>query len=371
MSVVRPVHRGLEMLLHLAAGARCAAPGLPGRVLRTGGRSVRVGPWGLLAASALCLSACAVGPPDGAVGRAPAPDPAADGGTPLARLPASAGRVVAVRRVAYANGFRQEIVLGGPRAMAGENRITVQALTTTRTGGRGLAGEELKLGPPGDAEVAAEMERALPGVPMRIEATPERDADGPLGIATGAAGHLACVYAWQYLGPARPASLFEGFSDTGALPVTVRVRLCGERPVPALLADLRDLRTSRPAPGADVPGPGLAGDALEAAVGNSGSVPGGAMPAGGEVPQAGRRALRRGPHVGERHRGSAERRRPLAGATGLRSPVGAEAGRALPSVPRLPMPSEVPGASPATQRAPEPVPARTAAQADDALPLPR
>lgn len=229
-----------------------------------------------LAASALCLSACAGAPSGPSVGSYPAGGIGADGRArpaALASLPASAGRVVAVRRLPYANGFGQEIVLDGPRAMSGENLVTVRALTTATTGLRGQGAEELKLGRPTDTEIAAEMDRALPGVAMRLAPAPERGEAGAIGYATGTMGRLSCVYAWQYLEPARPLSLLEGAAGTGALPVSVRVRLCREQPAAALVEALRGLRVSRPdgptevAEVAEVRAP-PSRDALAAAVGS-------------------------------------------------------------------------------------------------------
>ena len=74
---------------------------------------------------------------------------------PPASPPVAAGRVVAVRRLPYANGFGQEIVPDGPRAMAGENRIAAKAVTTVQTGVRGLGVGQLRSGPPPDGDVAA------------------------------------------------------------------------------------------------------------------------------------------------------------------------------------------------------------------------
>lgn len=222
----------------------------------------------LLLLSALCLSACAMSPQGAAVGRYSAGG--ADRSPALASLPAAAGRVVAMRRIPYANGFGQEIVLDGPLAMSGENRITAEALTTAGMGLRESGVAELKLGPPTDTEIAAEMDRALPGVAMHLAPEPEQGEEGAIGYATGTTGRLSCVYAWQYIAPARPLSLLEGAAGTGALPVSVRVRLCREEPARALVEVLRGLRVSRPdgssEPVAVRARPG--GDALAAAVGS-------------------------------------------------------------------------------------------------------
>ncbi len=219
--------------------------------------------------SALCLSACAAAISGEAVGHYPAAADKLGGEPPLASLPPAAGRVVVVRRTSYVNGVGQEIVLEGPHAMVGENRITVQALTTSRTDARGQTGEELKFATPSDTAVAAEIERQLPGMAMTIAGAPERDADGSIGYAMGSKGRLSCIYAWQYLAQERPLSFFEGISDTGVLPISVRVRLCREQPLAVLIDELRGLRVTRPS-AAIQPVPSVQaanGDALDAAVG--------------------------------------------------------------------------------------------------------
>ncbi|WP_237479579.1 cellulose biosynthesis protein BcsN [Lichenibacterium dinghuense] len=309
-----------------------------------------------LLASALCLSACAAGSPGPAVGRYPA---AGREEAPLASLPAAAGRVVAVRRIPYSNGFGQEIVLDGPRAMSGENRITVEALTSARTGLAGQGAEELKLGPPTDVEIAAEMERALPGVAMHLAPAPERGEDGPIGYAAGAAGRLSCVYAWQYLAPARPLSLFEGAAGTGALPVSVRVRLCREGPAAALVEALRGLRAWRPDGSEPVALRSPAGgDALTEAVGSLPPAPA-VEPAPAAAPSVA--APRR-----RRHRLAAVSRRAVAHLSRTsrrRVPDGSDG---LAGVPPLPMPGDIPAA-------PRPAaPAPRAAAADlGGMPMPR
>ncbi len=334
--------------------------------------------WPSLLLSALCLSGCAAGPPGEAVGRRPANDVAQD--RALASLPAAAGRVVTVRRIPYANGFGQEIVLDGPRAMSGENLIRVQALTTASTGLRGQGAEELRLGPPTDTEVAAEMDRALPGVAMRMAAAPERGEDGTVGYATGAVGRLSCVYAWQYLAPAHPLTLLEGASGTGALPVSVRVRLCREGSPAAVVATLRGLRVSHP-DGAAEPAPrppAFGGDALAAAVGSpppaaaqnrTGIVPADAAPAEPAPAEAVRPARRRG------HRLLAARPRPDARLRQLKARFGAwirpqqEHSAELAGVAHVPMPGEVSADTAPQKMAPAPAPRASAVGLD--MPMPR
>ncbi len=319
--------------------------------------------------SALCLSACAAGPSGQAVGRYPAAGGGAEGGPPLASLPAA--RVVALRRIPYANGFGQEIVLDGPRAMAGENRITVEALTTPHTGLRGQGLEELKLGPPTDTDVVAEMERALPGVAMQLAAAPAPGQDGPVGYAFGTAGRLSCVYAWRYVAPPRPVSLFEGASDGGVLPMSVRVRLCREQPVAALVETLSGLRVLRPdgatAPAAARGLPG--GDALDAAVG---FLPVAARRDGAATESSAPASAKRGARAGRRrhHRVAAWhglRHRAAAAGRDRAAPQGDAPGFA--GSPRVPMPGDVAATAASPPRAgAQPAPRSASA---DAMPMPR
>ena len=329
--------------------------------------------------SALCLSACAAGPSGEAVGRYPAPGSGVQAEPPLATLPAVAGRIVAVRRVPYANGFGQEIVLDGPRAMSGENRITVETLTTAQTGVRGMGIEELRLVPPTDTDIAAEMDRLMPGVTMHLAALPVRGTEGSIGYAFGTAGHLSCVYAWQYLAPARPLSLFEGGAGTGVLPMSVRVRLCREQPLAALVETMRGLRVLRPEDSsllvAVQPQPG--GDALDAAMG--------ALPTTSshsiEAPQVlspitaedSARLTRR-----SRHRLAASRKfrhRVTAQAAVLRRRVTSRVPREhavdLARLPAVPMPGDIAATASKQLRVEASPPPRSASLDSDAMPMPR
>lgn len=326
-----------------------------------------------LVLSALCLSACAAGPSGPAVGRYPAAGGGGEAEPPLASLPAAAGRVVAVRRVPYGNGLGQEIVLDGPRAMAGENRITVEALTTAHTGLRGQGLEELKLGPPGDTDVEAEMERALPGVAMHLAPEPERGAEGPIGYAFGTAGRLSCLYAWQYLAAPRPVSLLEGMADTGVLPMSVRVRLCREQPVAALVGTLRGLRVTRP-DGAIVPVAvrfPTGGDALDAAMG---ALPSAASRDAVASPPASAGDGTR-PARSRRHRVAARPASLRRAARASRHPASPRAPRGdavdIAGSPRVPLPGDVAAVAAPPRRAVVQATPRAASDDMDAMPMPR
>lgn len=329
--------------------------------------------------SALSLSACADHAPD-AIGRASGGDPmVAGGGGALASMPPAAGRVVAVRRTPYANGFTQDIVMEGPLAMAGENRITVQALTTAGGVGRYGGDDELRLGPPTDQEISAEMEARIPGVAMRFSGVGERNRLGLFGYAVGETGRLTCVYAWQYVTPARPLSLIEGAIGTGALPLGLRVRLCRDLPAATLVGYLRDLNlaAAEPAFSTAADRPASASDALAAAVGTDLALPTRLSEAAPVVrhPTRGVQHRRHGrwrfiallrPHHAHGIHRTATRRRVVARMVGLR-----DGGSS--TMPRLPTPDDIMMAQPAPTRSATALPPMPRAAVDpvDSLPMPR
>lgn len=334
--------------------------------------------------SVLSLSACADHAPD-AIGRAPGGDPmVAGGGGALASMPPAAGRVVAVRRTPYANGFTQDIVMEGPLAMAGENRITVQALTTAGGVGRYGGGDELRIGPPTDQEIAAEMDARIPGVAMRLSGAGERNRLGLFGYAIGETGRLTCVYAWQYVTPARPLSLIEGAIGTGALPFGLRVRLCRDLPAATLVGYLRDLRLvgGEPVVSTEADRPASANDALAAAVGTE-PAPTARLPddarvvgrstRGIEHRHTARRhltALLRARHAHGTYR-TATRRRFVARIVGPHDMGSRDVGS--PTMPRLPTPDDIMMAQPAPTRSATALPSvpRAALDGVDSLPMPR
>ena len=204
----------------------------------------------LILVSSLCLAGCAASPslaPD-YIGRYPGVDMASDStmptGAPLASLPGSAGSVLSVRDTHFTNGLRQVIVLEGPRAMTGENKIVVEAQTPPMAGV--APGNDLRLAPPSDGDIQSELSKLFPGVAMQVSGDVERGPQGPFGYAAGKTGALNCLYAWEYLAPRRPLSLLEGASGTGVYPASVRVRLCRAEPLANLLTDMHRLVVTPP-----------------------------------------------------------------------------------------------------------------------------
>lgn len=129
-------------------------------------------------------------------------------------LPALASDVVEVRRTALAeNGRRETTVYRSRSAIAGENTLRVEI---TRGGVLRKA--------PSEAEIRGEMQAALPGVPMTIDAAPRENRFGLFGQATGRMGNTACVYAWQ---TAALHASDPGFSDGGSR-LTIRFRYCDD-----------------------------------------------------------------------------------------------------------------------------------------------
>ncbi len=226
--------------------------------------------------ASLCLAGCAASPsltPD-YVGRYPGFESGRDSylpaGAPLASLPAAAGNVLSVRDTRFSNGLRQEIVLEGPHAMTGENKIVVEALTPPIAGV--APGNDLRLASPSDTEIQFELAKVFPDVAMEVSSDVEHGSQGPFGYASGKNGRLNCLYAWEYLAPQRPLSLLEGASGTGVYPASVRVRLCRAEPLADMLTDMHRLIVTPPGTigvsARATQTPELAReDALEAAVG--------------------------------------------------------------------------------------------------------
>ena len=230
----------------------------------------------LILVSSIGLAGCAASPllaPD-YIGRYPGAETALESTVPpdaaLASLPGSAGSVLSVRDTTFSNGLRQTIVLDGPRAMTGENKIVVEALTPPMAGV--APGNDLRLASPSDADIQSELSKLFPGVVMQVSGDVERGPQGPFGYAAGKSGGLNCLYAWEYLAPRRPLTLIEGASGTGTYPASVRVRLCRVEPLADLLVDMRRLVVTPPgsyavrARVAQAQDP-VREDALEAAVG--------------------------------------------------------------------------------------------------------
>ena len=103
-------------------------------------------------------------------------------------LPPQAGRVIGVSEIRSGSTVTQTIALQADPTTPGQNQLVV---TTRRTG---LA-ERIT----SDA-IAAEMAKAMPGVPMAIVNSLNRNASASFGYALGRAGDQTCLYGWQSVG---------------------------------------------------------------------------------------------------------------------------------------------------------------------------
>lgn len=192
-------------------------------------------------------------------------------GRALAALPPEAGPVLAVNETRHANGIAQEIILGGPHAVAGQNIVSVIELTPPDPAWRGSQDGNLKIASINDTAIEADLERLFPRIAMKLTATFQSNAQGPFSFATGKSGAATCLYAWQNITPARPVTLLEGASGLGDYPISVRVRLCRNAGEAALVDLVRRMSVVRPgagpayAPSAGFAAPMAGADALTAA----------------------------------------------------------------------------------------------------------
>ena len=194
--------------------------------------------WVLAGAVTIGLAGCSTAPP-GYVGRfSPAAstlgsDPLLAGGArPLVTVPAALGSVLAVRETPYANGVAQDILIGGSRATAGENKIEVRIAQTATVG---AAGERLVIPPPAAETIDDDLVRLFPGVEMHL--APEVIAGYGRGFsyASGHLGSTNCIFAWHYAAAAQPMTLLEGASGSAQDTTLVRLRLCRTLSMTALL----------------------------------------------------------------------------------------------------------------------------------------
>lgn len=195
----------------------------------------------------------------------------------LATLPAEAGAVVSVvERRGPDEVVKQTVTLAGDAARVGDNRIEITA--------RERRGASSRI----DAEtIEAEMAEALPGVAMSVSPRVVAGPNGPIGVATGSSGDVACLYAWS-TAEARPrvASstrvLGLQVSAMTSNELSVRVRLCrkgvGEERLAALAEGLR-LRTDLAATSPSTAAPIAGADALASAGYPSAAAPIAAVPA--------------------------------------------------------------------------------------------
>lgn len=169
----------------------------------------------------------------------------------LAGLTPAIGAPRSVRQTAEGgeNTIRQIIVYANTTKLAGENVLVVE-------GGKGGDGRYGRA--PSRNQLVAEMNRALPGVPMRISSVIGENAYGVYGYATGPYAGGACIYGWQ---AAQASGSAPGRLLGGAYPTQVRLRYCdariSEERIPlvmgsltlkplnaATIATLRDIRGS-------------------------------------------------------------------------------------------------------------------------------
>lgn len=137
----------------------------------------------------------------------------------LAMLPAEAGAVVSVVERRSADGdVTQTVTLAGDPGARDVDRIEVTAHPKAF---RGSLSRRV------DAEtIEAEMDEAFPGVAMTVSPRVVTGPSGPVGLATGSAGGVSCLYAWSN-GEARSRSTTGGtLFGAEASDLQVRVRLC-------------------------------------------------------------------------------------------------------------------------------------------------
>lgn len=150
-------------------------------------------------------------------------------------LPALSSDVIEVRRSALPNGGRRETTVYKSRStLAGENMLRIEL---TKAGG-------MRPTAPSEAEIRAEMQAAMPGIRMVIDAAPQQNRYGLFGQASGLAGNTACVYAWQSV-DLRPADA--GFPATASR-LTVRLRYCDEAGQKATIERLMESLTGLASP---------------------------------------------------------------------------------------------------------------------------
>ncbi len=152
----------------------------------------------------------------------------------LAGLASAVGAPRSVRQTALGgeNTIRQVIVYANTTKLAGENVIVVE-------GGKGVDGRYRRA--PSRNQLVAEMNRALPGVPMGISPVIGENPYGVYGYATGPYNGGACIYGWQAAntsGTGYAAGRLLG----GAYPAQVRLRFCdariSEERIPLLMQSL-------------------------------------------------------------------------------------------------------------------------------------
>lgn len=152
----------------------------------------------------------------------------------LAGLTSAVGAPRSVRQTVQGgeNTVRQVIVYGNTTKLAGENVIVIE-------GGKGEDGRYRRA--PSRNQLVAEMNKAIPGVPMRISPVIGENAHGVYGYATGPYAGGACIYGWQAANTGN-AGYSTGHLLGGAYPAQVRLRFCdariSEERIPLLMQSL-------------------------------------------------------------------------------------------------------------------------------------
>ena len=146
-------------------------------------------------------------------------------------LPIDAGAVTRIRERHFANGSRQDIVMGWDAYSKAENILEVSIETApARIGGFDI----LQIGKPSERGIRTEILARFPKTPMNIVTKPMQNAFGTFGLAIGKqANGNRCIFAWQWIDDIRSVGQNRsGFSKLGSLvsgraaPASVRVRLC-------------------------------------------------------------------------------------------------------------------------------------------------
>ena len=136
----------------------------------------------------------------------------------IVALPAEAASYGAVRSRDYADGYRQDIALGGARVPMASNGMTV----LVRTDARDTLDERVPLVRPTEGAVRSEIGAAFPHIAMQIVDRERSNDYGPYGLALGRVGaYTRCLYMWQWIDSNRLPR------DAGMVgPMSVRVHLC-------------------------------------------------------------------------------------------------------------------------------------------------
>ncbi len=165
---------------------------------------------------------------------------------PLAALPPEAGPVQGIQGRDYADGLRQDVMLGGSAFAPVRNGVTV----LVRTSDIPTLDERVPLSRPAEAGIRSEIGGQFPRVAMQVVERDMANAYGPYGLALGRVGaDVRCIYMWQWIDANRlPGEA--GFAG----PVSLRVRLCQAGTSFDAMASLTDRLVMGAAPAAAAAG---------------------------------------------------------------------------------------------------------------------